>query len=203
MTEAKWDARYGGQAYAYGEAPNGFLREQAKLLRPNSRVLCVGDGEGRNGVYLASLGHDVVSLDASGVGLGKARALAERRGVEIETWHVDLEHYLGLGDPEQPWDAVVHIFCHLPPRLRRDVALGFTAQTRSGGRLLYEAYTPAQLLLGTGGPKELDQLVTRRDVVEDWGEGWEVDVRIVERRIDEGAHHRGLASVVQAVGQRR
>lgn len=198
-----WDERYDVEEYVYGEAPNEFLVEQAKLLRPKSRVLCVGDGEGRNGVYLATLGHDVVSLDASSAGLEKARALAGRKGVRIDTWHVDLADYVQREAPTPPWDGVVSIFCHLPSGLRRDVARALTAQTRAGGRLLLEAYTPAQLSLGTGGPKDLDMLVTRRDVLEDWADGWELDVRIVERRIREGRLHDGLSSVVQAVGQRR
>lgn len=203
MTEELWDGRYRREDFLFGEAPNDFLRDQARLLRPGSRVLCVGDGEGRNGVYLASLGHGVVSLDESGVGLAKARSLAERRGVSIETWHVGLEHYIGLGDPPEPWDAVVHIFVHLPPELRRDVAVELTRQTRPGGVLLLEAYTPAQVVLGTGGPKDPERLVTRADVLDDWGDQWQLDARIVERMVREGTAHDGLSSVVQAIGLRR
>ncbi len=203
MTEALWDERFAGDEWRYGEEPNDFLRQQARLLRPSSRVLCIGDGEGRNGVHLAQQGHDVVSLDQSAVGLDKARRLAERRGVEIETWHVGLEHYIGLGDPPEPWDAVVSIFVHLEPRLRRGVARELTRQTRPGGLLLLEAYTPAQRSLGTGGPKDPDLLVTRADVQREWGDGWQLEVRIVEREVREGTGHTGLASTVQAVGLRR
>jgi SAM-dependent methyltransferase len=195
-----WDERYAVDDYLFGEEPNDFLRDQARLLRPGSRVLCIGDGEGRNGVHLASLGHRVVSLDSSATGLRKAEALAVRRGVELETWLVDLAEYVQHPAPPEQWDAVVSIFCHLPPPLRRDVARTLTAQTRPGGVLLYEAYTPAQLALGTGGPKKLELLVTRAQLFADWSDGWELDVRLLERQIVEGSGHNGLSSVVQAIG---
>ncbi len=197
-----WDARFAAEGYVYGEEPNDFLREHAKLLRPRSRVLCVGDGEGRNGVFLAGLGHDVVSLDQSAAGLAKAEALARRRGVAVETWHVDLADYVHHPAPVRPWDAVVSIFCHLPAELGHAVARTLTAQTRAGGVLLLEAYTRAQPAFGTGGPKDPALLVTRAQVQDDWSEGWELDVRLVERRLNEGRLHNGLSSVVQAIGLR-
>ncbi|MBK7821799.1 MAG: class I SAM-dependent methyltransferase [Tessaracoccus sp.] len=169
------------------------------MLRRGSRVLCLGDGEGRNGVWLAGRGHDVVSLDFSRTGLDKAEAFAAEKGVAIETWHVDLADWVDLPAPDRPWDAVVAIFLHLPPALRRAVARTATAQCAPGAVLVLEAYTPAQLALGTGGPKGEDLLVTRVDVIDDWV-GWHLDLRLVERRIFEGMGHQGLGSVVQALG---
>lgn len=196
-----WDQRYSHPNYVFGYKPNDFLAANARFLKPGSRVLCLGDGEGRNGVHLATLGHDVVSLDQSAVGLGKAEQLAAEKGVRIETWHVDLADWVDHPAPERPWDAVVAIFCHLPSGLRRRVCETATAQTRRGGMLLLEAYTPAQVALGTGGPKDPDQLLTREDVQADW-QGWTLDVRLVERRIFEGMGHQGLSSVVQVLGKR-
>ncbi|MDO5677435.1 MAG: class I SAM-dependent methyltransferase [Propionibacteriaceae bacterium] len=201
MTAEHWDDRYSHPNYLFGYRPNDFLKDQARLLRPGSRVLCLGDGEGRNGVYLAGLGHSVVSLDFSRVALDKAEALAAEKGVRIETWHVDLAEWVEHPDPVQPWDAVVSIFVHLPPPLRRRVAEVVTRQSRPGATLILEAYTPAQLSLGTGGPKDPELLMKRDDVAADW-QGWHLDVRLVERRIFEGMGHQGLSSVVQALGLR-
>jgi len=44
-------------------------------------------------LLLASLGHQVTSLDVSEVGLVKAQNLALKRGVEIETCLADLADY--------------------------------------------------------------------------------------------------------------
>ena len=53
---AMWDARYAPEPYAYGEAANAFLVAQAHRLKPGMRALVPGDGEGRNGVWLAEQG---------------------------------------------------------------------------------------------------------------------------------------------------
>lgn len=201
MTAEHWDDRYSHPNYLFGYRPNDFLKDQARLLKPRSRVLCLGDGEGRNGVHLASLGHRVVSLDFSRVALDKAEALAAEKDVQVETWHVDLAEWVDHPDPEEPWDAVVSIFVHLPPELRRRVAEAATRQSAPGAKLILEAYTPAQLSLGTGGPKDPELLMKRDDVAADW-HGWHLDVRLVERRIFEGMGHQGLSSVVQALGLR-
>ncbi len=200
MTAEFWDERYSHPNRVFGYRPNDFLAAQARFLKPASRVLCIGDGEGRNGVFLASKGHDVVSLDFSRVGLAKAEALAAEKGVSIETRCVDLADWADEPAPEPPWDAVVMIFVHLPAELRRRVARAATAQCAPGAMLVLEAYTPAQLMLGTGGPKDPELLVTRGAVQEDWV-GWHLDVRLVERRIFEGMAHQGLGSVVQALGK--
>ena len=201
MTAGFWDDRYGHPNHVFGYRPNDFLKQQARLLRPGSRVLCLGDGEGRNGVWLAQQGHDVVSLDFSRVGLDKAEALAAERDVTLETWHLDLADWVDLPDPDVPWDAIVSVFVHLPQPLRGRVAATATRQSRPGAVLILEAYTPAQPALGTGGPKDPALLLTGRDVTADW-EGWRLDVRLVERRIFEGMGHQGLSSVVQALGLR-
>lgn len=201
MTAGFWDERYSHPQHVFGYRPNDFLKAQSRFLKPRSRVLCIGDGEGRNGVWLAERGHDVVSLDQSRVGLAKAEALAAERGTTIETRLVDLASWVGQPAPSRQWDAVVWIFVHLPPTLRRAVAETLTAQCAPGAKLILEAYTPAQLALGSGGPTDAELLLTREDVLADW-KGWHLDVRLVERRIFEGMAHQGLGSVVQVLGMR-
>lgn len=201
MTAELWDERYAHPNFVFGYRPNDFLVAQARFLRPGSRVLCLGDGEGRNGVWLAERGHDVVSLDFSRVALDKAQAFAAEKGVRIETRQVDLADWVDEPDPDRPWDAVVAIWLHLPPELRRRVAQTASRQSAPGAKLILEAYTPAQLALGTGGPKDPELLLTRAAVLEEWAQ-WRLDVRLVERRIFEGMAHQGLSSVVQALGLR-
>lgn len=68
------------------------------------------------------------------------------------------------------------------------------------GLLILEAYTPAQLSLGTGGPADDELLMTRERALADWP-GWRLDIKLVERRIFEGMAHQGLSSVIQVLGQ--
>ncbi len=79
--------------FAYGTAPNRWLEAQAAAIPAGGRVLCLGEGEGRNAVWLAQRGFSVVAVDASPVGLEKARRLAAERGVTIETRVADLASY--------------------------------------------------------------------------------------------------------------
>ena len=71
-----WEDRYSTDHYVYGTEPNDFLAQVVRAL-PTGRALCLADGEGRNGVYLASLGYDVTSMDQTKAGIEKTMALAE------------------------------------------------------------------------------------------------------------------------------
>jgi hypothetical protein len=64
-----WNQRYGKEEFAYGTAPNDFLVEFARHIKPGGRVLCLADGEGRNGVWLAAQGHAVTSVDIAAEGM--------------------------------------------------------------------------------------------------------------------------------------
>lgn len=75
---AFWDGLYGEPGCAYGEQPNDFLREQAAAL-PTGEALCLAEGEGRNAVHLAQLGHRVLAQDLSAVGLARPRSSPPRR----------------------------------------------------------------------------------------------------------------------------
>src|SRR3984885_4079705 len=81
----RWETRFRGSAYIFGEEPNAFLKSKAHLLRSGQSALSVADGEGRNGVWLAAQGLDVLSVDFSESALAKAQALANRRGVKLRS----------------------------------------------------------------------------------------------------------------------
>lgn len=191
-----WDARYARDEYVYGTAPNDFLASVAHRIPPGP-VLCLGDGEGRNGTHLAGLGHEVTSVDASAVGLAKARSLAEARGVRLHTVHVDLADY--AIDPGA-WAGIVSIFLHLPPALRARVHAAAVAGLRPGGVFVLEAYTPDQLRYGTGGPREPELLMTRAALEREL-QGLDLEIaQELTRTMAEGLVHHGDSAVVQVLG---
>ncbi|WP_221031410.1 SAM-dependent methyltransferase [Actomonas aquatica] len=197
-----WDNRYGtaGTDYVFGTAPNDFLAACASSLPPQSKVLCLAEGEGRNAVHLARLGHTVTAVDQSATGLAKARELAAQHGVSITTLTADLATFtIAPG----AWDAVVSIFCHLPPDLRRQVHARAAAGLRPGGHLILEAYTPEQLNHRTGGPINNPPLLMRRaEIVTEFpGLTW-LTAQEIERDVVEGTGHTGRAAVLQLHGQR-
>ncbi|MEZ4701991.1 MAG: class I SAM-dependent methyltransferase [Rhodothermales bacterium] len=194
-----WDERYSTEEYIYGTDPNDFLAEMAGSL-PVGQTLCLADGEGRNGVYLAGLGHAVTAVDSSSVGLDKARRLAATRGVEIATVHADLADF---SIEPGAWDAVVSIFCHLPGALRRAVHRRVVEGLKPGGVLLLEAYTPDQLRFGTGGPPDVDRLMRLADLKTELdGLTFEVG-RELERDVIEGRFHGGRGAVVQVFARKK
>lgn len=193
-----WDERYSVEEYVYGTRPNDFLASVVDRL-PMGRVLCLAEGEGRNAVFLAERGFEVTAIDNSAVGLAKARKLAGQRGVHIETIVTDLAHYEIV---PTSWDVIVAIFCHLPPPLRRAVHAQAVAGLRPGGAFVLEAYTPAQLRHGTGGPPVVELTMTL-DGLRDELAGLRFEhAAEIERDIQEGRFHAGVGAVVQVLAYR-
>jgi SAM-dependent methyltransferase len=190
---SEWDARYGKSGYTYGTEPNGFLRSVIDAI-PLGRILSLGEGEGRNAVFLAEHGCDVLGVDASSVGLSKAQSLAKERGVHIRTEVRDIREY-----PIAPtcWDGILSIFCHLPANVRHTVHQRVVSGLKPGGVFVLEAYTPRQLEYGTGGPPVRELLVTL-DELRGELEGLRFDIaREIEREVREGRLHGGMGAVVQ------
>lgn len=193
-----WDERYSTEEFAYGREPNDFLKERVELL-PVGRTLCLAEGEGRNAVFLARRGHSVTAVDQSRVGLEKAERLAQERDVRIETVHADLARFEIV--PES-WDAIVSVFVHLPPPLRRDVHRDAVSGLRPGGVFLLEAYTPEQLRYSTGGPP-VEELMMTLETLEAELEGLEwLHAQELVRDVHEGEFHHGRGAVVQLIGRK-
>ncbi|MBK7861960.1 MAG: class I SAM-dependent methyltransferase [Archangiaceae bacterium] len=193
-----WNERYAEAGFAYGTEPNAFLAEQVHRLPPG-RVLDLGAGEGRNGVWLAQRGYSVLCVDGSDVGLAKARALARERGVSIDTEVADLATY---AIAPAAFTVIVSSWCHLPAALRAKVHAACVAGLQPGGVLVLEAYTPAQLQLGTGGPKEVSMLPTLATLRDELA-GLDFEVGLErEREVHEGRFHGGRSAVVQVVARK-
>jgi hypothetical protein len=138
-------------------------------------------------------------VDQSSAGLAKTRLLAAEHGVEVQTTQADLASF-DLGQAH--WQGIVSIFVHLPSPLRRRVHAAAVAALAPGGVLIFEAYAPAQLTLGTGGPRETDRLCPLAALAEDFS-GLELLVaREVRREIQEGKYHQGTGAVIQIVGRK-
>lgn len=196
---SRWDAKYAADEFFYGTQPNDFLRAQATALPRAGRVLCLGEGEGRNAAYLAQLGHAVTALDQSPVGLAKAAGLALARGVAIDTCVADLADYT---IEAAAWDGIVSIWCHLPLALRRRVHRAVATGLRTGGVLILESYSPDQLRHATGGPRDPDLLPTLAELRQDLAGLSFEHLAACERDVHEGQGHRGLSAVVQVVARR-
>ena len=199
MSESMWNDRYRSEEYVYGREPNDFLRAEAQRIPPGP-VLCLAEGEGRNATYLAGCGHAVTAVDFAEEGLRKTARLARERGVELALVRADLSTY---EPPADTFSGIVSIFAHLPADTRRRVLARASAALRVGGCLILEAYTPAQIALGTGGPRDLALLATLAELREELPSLELVVARELERHIEEGRLHSGRSATVQLLAVRR
>ena len=193
-----WNERYGSDEFVYGTEPNAFLAQHAKLL--SGPVLSLAEGEGRNAVFLATLGLDVLGVDGSDVGLAKAHKLAASRGVKLQTAVVDLATY---EPPANSFGAVVSISAHLPSIQRKRLHRLVERSLKPGGIFLLEAYAKSQLARNTGGPKDPDMLMASADLESEFPNCDVILSREIERDVVEGKFHTGLANVVQFIARKR
>lgn len=198
---AMWDERYDGDEYLFGTAPAAFLAAHAEVLPPSSEVLVVADGEGRNSVFLAELGHRVTAMDASTVGVAKARRLADQRGVEVDLRVADI---LTWDWEPEAYDAVVAVFIQfLTPAQRPAVFEGLQRTLRPGGRLLLHGYRPEQVALGTGGPPDPAHLYTEQ-LLADAFASLEIErLEAYDAELSEGAGHAGRSALIDLIAVKR
>lgn len=194
-----WDQRYATEEYVYGKRANDFLVSVSDRLPPRGRVLCLAEGEGRNAVFLAGRGYEVLAVDSSPVGLKKAQQLAADRQVNIEVQAADLADFEIAPDS---WDAIVSIFAHLPRSLRRKIHRQVVSGLRPGGLFILEAYTPQQLQHKTGGPPTVDLMMSLEELKEELAGLVFEHARELVRDIEEGRFHSGASAVVQVIARK-
>ena len=196
----RWEGRFGGSDYAFGKEPNYFLAACKPLLPRSGKALAVADGEGRNGVWLAEQGLDVLSIDFSPSAQRKARVLAQERGVTVSFLQVDVHAF---DYPEATFDVVVEIFTQFSSPAERALKwAGMRKALKPGGLLIIQGYTPKQLQYGTGGPKEIENLYTRAMLEEAYGGFHDLTIVEDELELHEGTSHGGMSAVISLTARK-
>ena len=194
-----WDKRYEAPGYLFGTEPAQFLKEQAGQMPDAANTLCVADGEGRNSVYLASLGHRVTAFDQSELGVAKARALAADKGVSPDFHVADIEAW----DWSRQYDVVVAIFIQFAPPDLRDRILGWLGQAVApGGMLLLHGYVPRQIEYGTGGPPSAANMYTVELLRDKFADFDILRLEEYDRDVDEGRGHSGRSALIDLVARK-
>lgn len=167
----RWDERYASEPLLFGGAPNPYLVEEVQRRfaaaiestpAPGARTaLCLGEGEGRDALYLARQGFAVTAVDGSIRGLDTLAARARMAGLSIrpiQIVHTDLADYR---PPPAAFDLVTSFYCHLPPALRCMVHARAVRALRPGGYFVLEGFTPRQQTLGLpgDGPQDIRLLL--------------------------------------------
>ena len=196
-----WDERYAAPGYLFGTEPARFLVDQAVHLPERGRVLVVADGEGRNSVFLAARGFDVMAFDASHVAVEKARALAKGRDVPVrfEVSNVD-----GWDWAPNAYDAVVAVFIQFaPPQMRARIFEGIKRTLKPGGMLMLHGYRPEQITYGTGGPPHAENMYTEEMLREGFGDMRILHLAAYDCEIEEGKGHAGMSALIDLVAVKR
>jgi cyclopropane fatty-acyl-phospholipid synthase-like methyltransferase len=203
--EEMWNKRYSQEDFVYGKKPNRFFEEvlNNQITKPG-RMLLPAEGEGRNAVFAARMGWDVEAFDISQEGQKKALRLAEEANVSIsyQVGPLEDQHY-----EEVSFDAVVLIFAHFPPSIRKDYFKAFVKLLKPGGYVIMEVFSKAQLKYSkinpkAGGPKSIELLYDQEEIRSDFPE---LEVELLEEKIvslEEGEYHKGESSVIRFIGRK-
>lgn len=195
-----WDARYATDDYIFGEAPNVFLASQHHRLKPGQKALSLADGEGRNGVWLAEQGLDVLSVDFSPAAIRKARALAARRGVALRAEQADLANWSW---PDEAFDVVAAIFIQFSdPPDRAKIFAGLKRTLKPGGLLLMQGYRPEQLGYGTGGPPTAERCYTRAFLEQSFADFSSLEIAEHDSVLAEGCWHIGRSALIDLIARK-
>jgi cyclopropane fatty-acyl-phospholipid synthase-like methyltransferase len=196
----RWETRFRAPDYIFGKEPNAFLKAHAHLLRPGQTALAVADGEGRNGVWLAEQGLDVLAVDFSAAALAKARVLAAERGAKLRTEVADLTTWRW---PSAAFDVIVAIFVQVVFAAERPAFFANIKRAlKPGGLLLMQGYRVEQLTYRTGGPPEAERLYTRVLLEGAFNDMAALEIREHDTAINEGTAHVGMSALIDLVAQK-
>jgi len=196
-----WNQRFDKPEFIFGKEPNEYLVEQAeRFLKPQDKVLCIADGEGRNGVWLAKQGMQVVGFDASDIALAKAKQFAKDNHVQVEYSFSDTDSFIWQ---DNRYDAVAGIFIQFAdPQMRARIFHQTYKALKPGGYFILQGYTPKQLEYKTGGPSLIEHLYTE-EMIRDLARAFEIlDLRCYEKELSEGARHTGMSALLGLVARK-
>lgn len=191
-----WNQRYDDVEYAYGTEPNLFFKQQLDRLDPG-KILLPAEGEGRNAVYAALNGWEVTAFDPSEAAKDKAEKLANRFQVEITYLITDIENFDHTNDY---YDCIGLIFAHFPPTSRSVYHQKLIEYMKSGGSLILEGFSKAQISNNSGGPKNIDMLFSESGLKEDFRGLSNLQIQTIDDILHEGQYHQGSASLIRLNG---
>lgn len=200
----RWDDRYSNEEFAYGTAPNNYLKEQLEKLKPGT-ILFPAEGEGRNAVFAAKSGWKADAFDISAEGKNKALKLAEINNVTINYQVGELE---SLNYEAEQFDAIALIYAHFPAEIKSAIHKTLQQYLRKGGIVIFEAFSKKHLEYlakddKVGGPKDIESLFSIEEIKADFPDYEIIELEEKEIELNEGLFHNGKGSVIRFVGRRK
>ena len=200
MMQAFWNAKFYTKDFIYGEAPNNFVKENIELFVNTKKVMCLGEGEGRNAIYLADKGMEVEALDISDIALKKLRRRAKESYLFIKTRHTLFEYW----QPDTHYDAVVCTYLHLPKHNQIMLFEKALMALNTNGYFIAELFSESQIHFSSGGPKNIALLYDLNDILDIVKTLPCKIIKLAQEVIvlNEGDKHVGRASVIRIILQK-
>jgi len=200
----RWNDRYSSEEFAYGTAPNKYLKEQLEKLKTGS-ILFPAEGEGRNAVFAAQLGWKVSAFDISAEGKNKALKLAEENNVVIDYQVGELET---LNYQAEQFDVIALIYAHFPAAIKSSIHQTLETYLRKDGYIIFEAFSKKHLEYlaindKVGGPKDIESLFSIEEIQSDFPDYEIIQLEEKEIELNEGLFHNGKGSVIRFVGKKK
>ncbi len=195
-----WNDKFSRDGFLYGTKPNSFIQENSHLIEKKSTILCLGEGEGRNAIFLAKRGLQVEALDASDIGLKKLQQRALEEDIAITIRHTLIENW----QPAKKYGAIISSFMHLSKEEQKDMFIKSIDALKQNGYFIAEFFSIDQVNFLSGGPKDtnilykLDELYTLFSTLPCTIH--KLSQEIIE--LNEGDGHNGEASVIRIILRR-
>lgn len=192
-----WNGKFSKADYFYGTKANEFLASNISLLKNHKKLLCLGEGEGRNALFFAKNNFEVSAIDASNLGLEKLENRAKKEKLDIKTVCMDLNDWIVL----EKYDVIVASYLHMFRNEREELFRKIENSLNSNGYFVGEFFSTKQLEFSSGGPKDLDLLYT----IEDFSNYFNLCKKNITEEIvvlNEGIGHQGEACVIRVVIQK-
>ena len=192
-----WNTKFSRDGFLYGLKPNTFIASKIKLFDKNSKVLCIGEGEGRNAIFFAKRGCDVTAVDASDIGLSKLRQRAKEEDLEIHTLCMDLNHW----EVKDKYDVIVASYLHMYKDEREELFKKIEESLNENAYFIGEFFSTKQVNYSSGGPRDEDLLYT----IDDFKKSFSLCDKDIKEQItilDEGKGHQGEACVIRVIIQK-
>ncbi len=192
-----WNGKFSKADYFYGIKPNEFLASKIDLFNNHKKLLCLGEGEGRNAIFFAQNGFEVSAIDASDLGLKKLQNRAKEENLNIKTFCMDLNYW----QSNEKYDVIVASYLHMYKNERENLFEKIEDSLNTNGYFVGEFFSTKQLEFNSGGPKDLELLY----IVEDFSNYFNLCKKNITEKIvnlDEGIGHQGEACVIRVVIQK-
>ena len=189
-----WNSKFSREGFLYGLKPNSFIASKVKSFPKNAKVLCLGEGEGRNAIFLAKRGFEVSAIDASDIGLKKLEQRAFEEKLNIKTICMDLNEW----EAQEKYDVILASYLHMYKDERAKLFENIDDSLSIDGIFLGEFFSVKQLAYKSGGPKDEDLLYERDDFNRHFSL-YENEIKEQVTILDEGKGHQGEACVIRVL----